>query len=114
MSHPLNRDVAREQEREQARYDRRFREQLRSDVQKVLATTEGRRLVFTFLQTMNIDATPFNTNAMSQSHGIGLQDAARWWLNVIRDHCPEREAQMRAEANKAAKLPPTTEEPADE
>lgn len=73
--------------------------QLRQDVRTVLATPEGRRMVWLFLQNMNVDCSAFNPNAMTQSLKIGRQEAGLWWLRVIRDSCPEREAQMRAEAN---------------
>ena len=41
--------------------------------------------------------------AMAQSRAIGRAEAAQWWLRAIRDNCPERESQMRAEANAAMK-----------
>ncbi len=77
--------------------------QLRMDVRTVLATPEGRRMVWLFVQAMNVDSSAFNTNAMTQSLRIGRQEAGQWWLHVIRDSCPEREAQMRAEANSSMK-----------
>jgi len=77
--------------------------QLREDVRTVLAEPVGRRVVWAFLQAMGVDASAFNTNAMAQSRAIGRQEAALWWLLAIRDNCPEREAQMRAEANSALK-----------
>lgn len=77
--------------------------QLREDIRTVLAEPAGRRVVWTFLQAMGVDTSAFNTNAMAQSRAIGRQEAAQWWLLAIRDNCPEREAQMRAEANTALK-----------
>ncbi|MDH0276410.1 MULTISPECIES: hypothetical protein [unclassified Stenotrophomonas] len=77
--------------------------QLREDVRTVLAEPVGRRVVWTFLQAMGVDTSAFNTNAMAQSRAIGRQEAAQWWLLAIRDNCPERESQMRAEANSALK-----------
>lgn len=84
--------------------------QFKADVVAALALPASRRVVWAFLQAMGVDGSPFNTNAMAQSRAVGMQDAARWWLNAIRDNCPEREPQMRAEAIKAAKQPQTTEE----
>lgn len=89
--------------RDEAAARKRVREELRKDARDVLGTESGRRLVWAFLQTVSIDGSPFNTNAMAQSHATGMQDAGRWWLNLIRDSCPEREAQMRADSNRAAK-----------
>jgi len=77
--------------------------QLREDIRSVLSEPVGRRVVWAFLQAMGVDASAFNTNAMAQSRAIGRQEAALWWLLAIRDNCPEREAQMRAEANSALK-----------
>ena len=73
------------------------------DVKGALAHEPTRRLLWVFLQTMGLDDSPFNTNAMAQSRAIGRAEAAQWWLRAIRDNCPERESQMRAEANAAMK-----------
>ena len=89
--------------RQAAAADTRGRNELRESVRAVLATEPGRRVVWAFLQAVGIDSTTFNTNAMAQSHAAGLQDGGRWWLNLIRDACPEREAQMRADSIRAAK-----------
>lgn len=77
--------------------------QLREDIRTLLTDPAGRRVVWAFLQSMGVDTSAFNTNAMAQSRAIGRQEAAQWWLLAIRDNCPEREAQMRAEANTALK-----------
>lgn len=82
---------------------KRLVEQMHSDAKSVLETTAGRRLVWAFIQSTGIDASPFSTNAMAQTRTVGLQDGARWWLELIRDACPEREAQMRADSIRAAK-----------
>lgn len=96
-----------EREVEQEQRERRLLElqfqQLQGDVRSVLETSAGRRLIWTFIQAMGVDETPFNTNAMAQSRLIGRAEAAQWWLRAIRENCPEREAQMRAEANTATK-----------
>lgn len=60
------------------------------------------------MQASNFDGSAFGTNAMAQSHAIGWQDAARWWLDLIRDHCPEKEQQIRREG--MANVPPATTE----
>lgn len=102
MSHPLQRDEVgerRAKEREKFLF-RRFGD----DARAILRTEEGRRVLYAFLQDMGVDKTPFSTNAMTQSMLIGKQDAGKWWLNVIRVHCPEIERKMRVEAEKDAKL----------
>lgn len=77
--------------------------ELREDIRAVMADATFRRVVWSFLQAMGLDTSAFNTNAMAQSRAIGRQEAAQWWLLALRDNCPEREAQMRAEANTALK-----------
>lgn len=77
--------------------------QLREDIRSVLSDAIGRRLVWTFIEAMDVDSTAFNTNAMAQSRKIGRQEAGQWFLHAMREACPEREAQMRAEANSSMK-----------
>ena len=103
MARPFRSAAEIEQERrEQALFTMQV-QQLQGDVRSVLETSAGRRLVWTFIQAMGVDETPFNTNAMAQSRLIGRAEAAQWWLRAIRENCAEREAQMRAEANTATK-----------
>lgn len=113
MSHPFDRDDQ-ATKRKQRQRDQQAQQQFRADVRQVLGHEAGRRVLWAFLQAANIDGTPFNTNAMAQSHGIGWQDAGRWWLAAMREHCPERENQMRAEANKALKHEGETEDESDD
>jgi len=101
VTHPLSRNDAAERTAKLLE-DTQFR-QLQDDVRAVFEQPAARRLVWSFVQAMNIDGSPFNTNAMAQARAIGRQEAAQWWLHAIRDNCPEREPQMRAEANKAQK-----------
>ncbi|MDT3448862.1 hypothetical protein ROW33_09300 [Stenotrophomonas maltophilia] len=94
-------------EEDQRRQDERLESlqvmQLREDVRSVLSDATARRLVWVFIEAMDVDVSAFNTNAMAQSRKIGRQEAGQWWLRAIRDNCPEREAQMRAEANSLMK-----------
>lgn len=76
--------------------------QFRKDFRDLMAEPGNRRVLQAFLDVTNIDGTTFSPNAMTQSHAIGKQDAGRWWINCIRDHCPQLEARMREEANQAA------------
>ncbi|MCF3462778.1 hypothetical protein GTY70_02635 [Stenotrophomonas maltophilia] len=103
MSRPGRSPEDDEQERRERQLAALELRQLREDVRTVLADPVGRRVVWTFLQAMGVDISAFNTNAMAQSRAIGRQEAAQWWLLAIRDNCPEREAQMRAEANNQLK-----------
>lgn len=112
MSHDFDRAG---KQRKQADRDKERLRIFRDDFKHALSDERVRRVLFTFMQTVGLDASPFNTNAMAMSQTVGQQDAARWWLNAIRDICPEREAQMRAEANRAAKQNrPEPEEQSDE
>ncbi|MDY4297523.1 MULTISPECIES: hypothetical protein [unclassified Xanthomonas] len=101
MTHPLTRSNA--AQRAAALIEETQFRQLQDDIRAVFDLPAGRRLVWAFVQAMGVDASPFNTNAMAQARAIGRQEAAQWWLHAIRDNCPEREPQMRTEANKAQK-----------
>ena len=78
-------------------------QQLVEDVRGVLDDPRMRRLLWQFVQAMGLDASPYRAEPTDTARAIGRQEAAQWWLNAIRDNCPEREAQMRAEANKSLK-----------
>lgn len=102
MTHPLD-DEAREQSaRAEQLRAKVSAARLRKDVQTTLATEEGRRLVWLFLQTAGIDYSPFRADPVAMAHAVGWQDAGSFWLALIRSHCPEREAQMRNEAKRDA------------
>lgn len=99
MSRPGRSPEKDEQERRISQLEKAQLRQLHNDLKATLAEPAGRRLVWTFIQAMDVDESAFNPNAMTQSKKIGRQEAGQWWLHVMRDACPEREAQMRAEAN---------------
>lgn len=102
MTHPLDGDAREQEQRDEKLRAKNAAAQLRKDVQSVLATEQGRRVVWLFLQTAGMDFSPFRTDPVLMAHAVGWQDAAGFWLNLIRSHCPEREAQMRAEAKRDA------------
>lgn len=110
MTHPVDRDRAERQRRLDQQHARDVAAQLRADVQEVMNLPAMRRILFLFMQQTGLDVSPFATNAMQQSHAIGMQDAAKWWVNLIREHCPEKEAQVRREGLAAAKNEPTSED----
>ena len=108
---PFDRDAAVAQQREDARLEKFAREQLRADVQQVMNLEATRRILWLFMLHSGMDASPFATNAMQQSHAIGLQDAGKWWLNLVREFCPEKEQQIRRDGMAMAKSrPPATED----
>lgn len=109
MRNPFHEDGG-DERRRQADAARREVKKQREDFIALMELPAARRVLFDFLQVMDIDGSPFSTNGPAQSYAIGKQDAARWWLNAIRQHCPGREAQMRAEATKAARMPPDNED----
>jgi hypothetical protein len=101
------------QRRREAKAQRMAREQLRADVQNLLNSPGARKVLAQFLLAMRIDDSPFSNNGLEQAHGVGLQDAARWWLNMVRDHCPEKEPQIRQamrELTKPVTLPQDDEQ----
>jgi hypothetical protein len=76
--------------------------QLRKDVRDVFANAQARRLLSAFLQVAGADVSTLRHDQLTTGHAIGWQDAAGWWLNALRSHCPEKEVQMRAEAKREA------------
>lgn len=110
MTHPVDRTAIDQQAREDRQREKWYQDQLRADIQQIMNLPAGRRILWLFMQQTGVDASPFATNAMAQSHAIGLQDAAKWWMNLIRDHCPEKEAQIRREGLALANAAPDNEE----
>lgn len=92
-----------EREREQAKRDALALRREREDAQAVMALPEARRLLARFLRASGVDATGYRSDPHDMGHAVGWQDAGRWWLEVIREYCPEREQQMRAEAKREAR-----------
>ena len=103
-------DARRQRDREAQRQERRDRELLKADVQAMFNSQSTRRVMAAFLEDMGLDASPFSPNAMTQSHAIGRQEAARWWVQQIRAYCPEKEQVMRIERQQAAQEQSTEDE----
>lgn len=104
MTNPIDENEARElREVEERRAQRLRAKKFRKDVQALLSDPGNRAVVFAFLQTANVDGSAYRENNQAMAHAVGWHDAAGWWLDTIRQHCPEREAQMRAEARAADK-----------
>lgn len=108
--HPLDQDAKRaERDAHERRVQREADRTFAADVRDVFGSPQGRRLLRAFLATSTIDSSPLRFDAQGRgdalltSHATGWHDAARWWLAAVREHCPEREAQMHKEANEAAK-----------
>lgn len=102
MTHPLDFDEIARRDKAERKRQKMAMDMLKADFQHVLSIPGARRILWRFLQEMGLDDSAFATNAMQQSHNIGQQDAAKWWLNGIRQFCPEVEAAMRVEAARAA------------
>ena len=95
-------DAAHARKLEEYRVAKILAAQFRKDVQTVFGTVEGRRLLHAFLQMSGVDVSALRSDNLTTGHAIGWQDAAGWWLNALRMHCPEKEVQMRAEAKREA------------
>ena len=104
MTHPLDDDARQESERAARLRAKVLADRTRKDVQAVMATEQGRRLVWDFLRTAGVDSSAFNPESARMAFLVAWQDAGRYWLDLIRSHCPEREAQMRAEAKRDANM----------
>lgn len=92
-------DFESKQQREQARQAASLqrRTDWESRFARVMADQDARIVLHEFMRQCGLDGSAFNTNAMAQSHAIGRQDAARWWINEIRRICPEVEAKVRSD-----------------
>lgn len=93
------------EEREQAEREEKQRakllaQQLRTDMQDLMKLPAMQRVLMAFLLESGIDFTAYRDNANAMAHAAGWRDAGQWWLDLIRQHCPEREGQMRIEFNK--------------
>ena len=109
--HPFDRDAIDAQRRDEVQAEKFARAQLQADVQQVMNLEAMRRILWLFMQQSGLDGSPFATNAMQQSYGIGQADAAKWWVNLVREFCPEKEQQIRRDGMAMAKArPPATED----
>lgn len=97
MSHPLDREEIERKRRAESRAAKLADQQVKADIQQLMNLPAGRRILYAFMHNMGLDESAFSTNAMAQSRAIGRQEAAQWWLGMIRDHCPEKETQIRIE-----------------
>lgn len=80
---------------------KREAKQFRADMQVVMASPEARRVVWAFMRSAGVDSYAYRQKPHDMVVAAAMQDNARWWLSAMREHCPEREAQMRTEARKA-------------
>lgn len=111
---PYDREARRRADREAQREQKLRTQQLRADIQQLMGLESGRRVVAEFMAQMGVDASPFATNAMQMAHATGKQDAGKWWLNLIRQFCPEKEAIIRAEHDRKPPVKPADEDEDDE
>lgn len=103
MGHELDREELNRKARLSAQAAERFDADMRKRIKSLLDVPDNRLVVSHFIAQIDIDASPFSPNAMTQSHNIGKQDAAKWWINAIRAACPEKELPMRREYQSALK-----------
>lgn len=86
--------------REERKLEKAYIEQVKADFIEVMALPAFRRILSEFMVDAGVDNSPLRPELAYMAAAIGWQDAAGWWLNAVRRYCPEREAQMRAEARK--------------
>jgi hypothetical protein len=87
-------------EREEKQRAKHMAQQLRTDMQELMKLAPMQRVLMLFLIEAGIDFTAYRDNPTAMAHAAGWRDGAQWWLDLIRQHCPEREGQMRIEFNK--------------
>lgn len=110
-----------EAQRQEQRIRKLLERQFADDMREVFDTTAARRVLARFIEEAGIDRSTFRfdqndrADPLTMAHAAGWQDAARWWLEAIREHCPVREHQMRSESREAARrVPQETEDDDDE
>lgn len=77
--------------------------QFKKDVQDLMALPAMRRVLSDFIDDAGLDRSTYRDDHGAMACVAGWQDAARWWIDAVRQHCPERETAMRAEARSRAK-----------
>jgi len=77
----------------------RYEERKKSDLRKVLSTTEGRRVLFRILNEGRIRSGCFDSNALTMAYNEGKRDIALFLENEIEATKPEAIEQMRSEAS---------------
>lgn len=106
----LDADERKARDREERKRARLQEKQFRADVQEAMANPAMRRLVWRFLDDSNAEVSVFNPDAQAMAFNAGWQDAGRWWLEAMRNHCPEQEVVMRNEARRQAREGATDED----
>lgn len=103
MSYLDDQEKRARQERAAQRIAKERAETFRKDVQDVMAIPAMRRLLWDFLEFAGVDRTPYRDEHGAMAFATGSHNAGLWWLAAMREHCPERETAMRAEARSRAK-----------
>lgn len=103
MGHDLDRGAQDRNARLAQQAAQNFDAEMRKRIKAMLDVADNRLVVSHFIAQIDIETSPFSPNAMTQSHSIGKQDAAKWWINAIRAACPEKELPMRREYESARK-----------
>lgn len=99
----IDQETRKRQERAEAKRQRDRADQFRKDMQDVMKLPAARRLLSAFIDTAGFDRTTFREDAGAMAYCGGWQDAARWWIDAMREHCPEQETTMRAEERRRIK-----------
>lgn len=105
----IDEDDRKARDKAERRRNRLAEQQFRADVQEMMGSPAARRVLNAFIAVAGIDLSAYRDTAHAMTLAVAWQDAARWWLHAIREHCPERETQMRAEANRDAREGTTDE-----
>jgi hypothetical protein len=103
MTYELDRGEKDRKARLVSQASQKFDAEMRQKLKAMLDNPDNRLIVSRFLEDMGLGKSPFSPNAMTQSHAIGKQEAAQWWVDSIRAACPEKELPMRREYQSAMK-----------
>jgi hypothetical protein len=103
VSYLDDRDAREQRERDDKRRERLRIEGMKKAIQDVMAMPQARMLMMAFASDASLDASSFRESPAAMAYVSGWQDAARWWIELIRAYCPERETDMRAEERRRLK-----------
>lgn len=90
------------EEIERQRADQRERGELRdlqarTDLEQVMGTTHGRRVMWRLLQSAGVGRSSFNTNAVLMARVEGCREFGEWLRRLLRKHCLDQFRQMENE-----------------
>lgn len=95
---PLNTELSDAQRRSREDIAKLERQREQADIQWLMSSKRGRRIVNAILQQAGVYRLSFNTNALQMSFNEGNRNTGLRLLAAITEACPDRYAEMLEEA----------------